>query len=155
MPVVSAGVLLFRRRPHGLQVLLVHPGGPFWRRRDRGAWTIPKGEVGESETPLEAALREFEEETGWTSAGNPLPLGQVRQSGGKLVHAWAVEGDADPETLCSNTFEVEWPRGSGTRRVFPEVDRAGWFDLDEARQRILPAQVALLDTLAAMVEARP
>lgn len=154
MPVVSAGILLFRRRPHGLQVLLVHPGGPFWRRKNRGAWTIPKGEVREGEPPIDAALREFTEETGWTAAGRPLPLGHVRQAGGKLVYAWAVEGDADPRTLRSNTFEVEWPRGSGTRHTCPEVDRAEWFDLAEARRHILSAQAALLDTLSANVEPR-
>ncbi|HQZ39824.1 MAG TPA: NUDIX domain-containing protein [Vicinamibacterales bacterium] len=144
---VSAGLLLFRREPDGVRVLLVHPGGPFWHRKDLGAWTIPKGEVMEGEPLLDGARREFGEETGWAAPGEAIPLGQVRQPGGKVVHAWAVEGDADPATLRSNTFEIEWPRGSGTRCTFPEVDRAAWFDPAEAGRRILPGQRPLLDVL--------
>ena len=147
MPRVSAGLLLYRRSPSGLRVLLVHPGGPFWRARDLGAWTIPKGEVVEGEPPLDAARREFTEETGWVATGEAMPLGHIRQRAGKTVHAWALEGEADTSTLRSNTFEMEWPSGSGTTRAFPEVDRAEWFDLAEARRRILPAQTALLDAL--------
>lgn len=151
MPPISAGLLLFRRDAAGLRVLLVHPGGPFWRRRDLGAWTIPKGEVAAGESPLDTARREFREETGWTAAGEAWALGQARQASGKIVHAWAIEGDADPATLQSNTFEMEWPRGSGVTRAFPEVDRAEWFDMDEARRRILPAQTPLLDALERLV----
>jgi len=147
VPRVSAGLLLYRRSPSGLRVLLVHPGGPFWRARDLGAWTIPKGEVVEGEPPLDAARREFTEETGWVATGEAMPLGHIRQRAGKTVHAWALEGEADTSTLRSNTFEMEWPSGSGTTRAFPEVDRAEWFDLAEARRRILPAQTALLDAL--------
>jgi predicted NUDIX family NTP pyrophosphohydrolase len=154
MAAISAGLLLYRSSPRGLEVLLVHPGGPFWARRDLGAWSIPKGEVDPGEDLLAAARREFHEETGFVAEGSAVPLGQVRQTGGKLVHAWAVEGDLDPAQLRSNTFEVPWPRGSGRTRVFPEVDRAGWFDLAEARRRILPAQAAFLDALSAALDAR-
>ena len=136
-------------------MLLVHPGGPFWRRKDLGAWSIPKGEASEGEDLLAAARREFREETGFSSEGPAIPLGQVRQSGGKVVHAWAVRGDVDPGQLCSNTFEMEWPRGSGKIRSFPEVDKAAWFDLAEARRRIVPAQAAFLDALVAALEAPP
>lgn len=149
MPTVSAGILLHRNGPRGLEVLLVHPGGPFWAHRDRGAWSIPKGEVGAGEDLLAAARREFEEETGFRAEGAALPLGSIRQAGGKRVHAWAIEGDADPEQLRGNTFEIEWPRGSGSRRSFPEVDRAAWFGVDEARQKLVPAQVELLERLVA------
>jgi len=148
----SAGLLLFRRAPEGLLVLLVHPGGPFWRRKDLGAWTIPKGELAEGEAPKETAFREFREETGWVAPHEAVSLGHVRQAGGKVVHAWAVEGHVDPATLCSNTFEVEWPRGSGRRQRFAEVDKAGWFTIPEARRRILPAQAPLLDALTHMVD---
>lgn len=147
--VVSAGLLLYRRGPGGLAVLLVHPGGPFWARKDLGAWSIPKGEVGEGEGDLDAARREFREETGFPAAGDAFALGEVRQRNGKIVRAWAVEGDADPSALVSNTFSLEWPKGSGRIREFPEVDRAAWFDLAEARLRLLPAQTAFLDALEA------
>lgn len=149
MAAKSAGILLYRSTAHGLEVLLVHPGGPFWARRERGAWSIPKGEVDEGEDPLAAARRELHEETGFSSEGPALPLGEIRQRGGKLVRAWAVESDADPAALRSNTFELEWPPRSGRVRSFPEVDRAAWFDLGEARRRILPAQAPFLDTLEA------
>jgi predicted NUDIX family NTP pyrophosphohydrolase len=154
MAVRSAGILLFRRRPEGPEVLLVHPGGPFWARRDAGAWSIPKGEHADGEDPLECARREFEEETG--SAPPPgalVPLGEVRMRSGKRVAGWAAEGDLDPEGVRSNTFEIEWPPRSGRTQEFPEVDRAEWFALDEARRRILPAQVPLLDRLREHLEA--
>jgi predicted NUDIX family NTP pyrophosphohydrolase len=149
MPATSAGLLLHRSTARGLEVLLVHPGGPFWARKDLGAWSIPKGEVGEGEDLLAVARREFQEETGFAAGGPAIPLGHVRQAGGKVVHAWAVRGDLDPAALRSNTFEIEWPRGSGRMRTFPEVDRAAWFDLAEARRRIVPAQAAFLDALDA------
>lgn len=150
----SAGILLFRVREDGLEVLLVHPGGPFWARRDAGAWTIPKGELDEGEDARSAARRELEEETGLDVRGELVPLTPVRQRGGKVVHAWAAEGDCDPGSITSNTFEMEWPPRSGRVRAFPEIDRAAWFSLQEARQRMLPAQVPLLDELCALVAAR-
>ncbi len=147
--------MLWKRGAGGLRVLLVHPGGPFWTKRDLGAWTIPKGEFGADETPLAAARREFAEELGMpldaVSAGHVLPLGSVRQAGGKTVTGFAAEGDLDAETIVSNTVEMEWPPRSGRRRTFPEVDRAAWFSLAEARERINPAQAAFLDTLEAAV----
>ena len=149
MPRTSAGLLLYREGPEGPQVLLVHPGGPFWQRKDLGAWSIPKGEVGPDEDLLAAARREFREETGFAVDGAAIALGSVRQRSGKVVHAWAVRGDADPSQLHSNTFELEWPPRSGTLQSFPEADRAAWFDLPEARRRILAAQAGLLDALAA------
>lgn len=133
-------------------MLLVHPGGPFWARRDLGAWSIPKGEVTPGEDLLAAARRELREETGFAAEGAAIPLGCVRQPGGKVVHAFALEGDVDPARLCSNSFELEWPRGSGHTRAFPEVDEARWFDLHEAHQRILPAQAAFLDALVAALK---
>lgn len=154
MPKTSAGLLLYRRAPAGLQVLLVHPGGPFWQGKDLGAWSIPKGEIGADEDPLAAARREFHEETGFEAAGPAVPLGHLRQPGGKLVHAWALEGDADPGELTSNTFSMEWPRGSGRLQAFPEVDRAEWFGLAEARRRILPGQARFLDALEEAASAR-
>jgi len=155
MPVISAGLLLYRVTPRGPEVLLVHPGGPFWSGKDLGSWSIPKGEIDEGEDLLAAARREFAEETGFDPGSDePLPLGEIRQRSGKRVHAWAVEGDADPDALRSNSFELEWPRRSGTMRSFPEVDRAAWFGLDEARRRILPAQAPLIDGLAARLAER-
>ncbi len=145
----SAGIVLYRAGPGGIEVLLVHPGGPFWERKDLGAWSIPKGEVEEGEELLAAARRELEEETGFTAPGVATAVGNIRQRGGKVVHAWAVRGDADPARLRSNHFEAEWPPRSGKRQSFPEVDRAAWFGLVEARRRILPAQAELLDRLAA------
>lgn len=149
MSKLAAGLLLFRRTPAGLEVLLVHPGGPFWARKDLRAWSLPKGEVAPGEDPLSAARREFREETGFDPSGTPFPLGHVNQPGGKVVRAWALEGDFDPSALKSNAFVMEWPKGSGQVREFPEVDRAAWFDLAEARRRILAAQVPLLDVLVA------
>lgn len=145
----SAGILLFRRRD-ALEVLLVHPGGPFWARRDQGAWSIPKGEF-EGEDPLAAARREFEEELGVPVVGDFFSLAPLRQRGGKLVHAWAVRGDFDPALLRSNTFTMEWPPRSGRQATFPEVDRAAWFSLAEAREKLLPAQAPLLDELERLV----
>ena len=144
----SAGILLHRRREGGLQVFLAHPGGPFWAKKDLGAWTIPKGEVGEGEDPLAAAKREFAEEIGVRLEGEFTALAPIRQKSGKLVLAWAIEGDVDPEALRSNLFSMEWPPRSGQRAEFPEVDRAAWFDVDEAKRRILAAQVPLIEELA-------
>jgi predicted NUDIX family NTP pyrophosphohydrolase len=145
----SAGLLMYRRRAGALEVFLVHPGGPFWARKDAGAWSIPKGEIDPTEEPLAAARREFTEETGLAAQGAFRPLAPVTQAGGKIVQAWAVEGDLDPSALQSNTFSIEWPPRSGRQKTFPEVDRAAWFSLDVAREKINPAQAALLDELAA------
>jgi predicted NUDIX family NTP pyrophosphohydrolase len=147
MPKESAGLVVFRTRGRLIDVLLVHPGGPFWARKDEGAWSIPKGEIDPSEDPLSAALREVREELGWAPEGDVIRLTSIVQKAGKLVHAWSVAGDWDPATLQSNTFELEWPRGSGRMQRFPEVDRAAWFPLPEARKRILAAQAPLLDEL--------
>jgi predicted NUDIX family NTP pyrophosphohydrolase len=143
----SAGVLLYRRNPEGLQVFLVHPGGPFWKNKDAGVWTIPKGEFTNQEPALDAAIREFREETGHTLTGPFQPLSPIRQKGGKRVFAWATPGDLDPTKLVSNTFELEWPRRSGKQQTFPEVDKGDWFPLPVARNIINPAQIALLDEL--------
>jgi predicted NUDIX family NTP pyrophosphohydrolase len=145
----SAGILLFRRGEPGVEVLLVHPGGPFFARRDDGAWSIPKGLHEDGEEPLAAARREFAEELGSPCPDGPaLELGEVRQKNGKRVTAWAIEGDLDAGAITSNTFELEWPPRSGRRQEFPEVDRAGWFALDAARTKLLAAQAPLLDRLA-------
>jgi predicted NUDIX family NTP pyrophosphohydrolase len=147
-------LLLFRGTGEDLQVLLVHPGGPFWSNRDLGAWSIPKGECEEGEDPRSAAWREFGEELGSPAPeGDALELGEVRQKAGKTVVAWAIAGDLDPETMTSNTFTMEWPPRSGRSEAFPEVDRAGWFSLAEARERINPAQAALLDRLREALDA--
>jgi predicted NUDIX family NTP pyrophosphohydrolase len=146
MAVESAGVLLYRRTPE-LQVLLVHPGGPFFARKDAGAWSIPKGEVEPDETLEDRARIEFAEETGTTLDGELRALGSVKQKGGKVVHAFAAEGDLDADAIVSNTFELQWPPRSGRTQTFPEVDRAGWFTLDEAREKINAAQAELLDRL--------
>jgi predicted NUDIX family NTP pyrophosphohydrolase len=147
MPPLSAGLLLYRRHVDRLEVLLVHPGGPFNAGRDAGIWSIPKGLVEPGEDDLAAALREFEEETGLRPDGPFHPLPAARYASGKLVLAWAVEGDCDPAAIISNTFEIEWPPRSGRRQSFAEVDRAAFFDIDEARRMILPAQEPLLDAL--------
>jgi predicted NUDIX family NTP pyrophosphohydrolase len=153
VPVISAGLLLYRRRGGAaVEVLLVHPGGPFWRRKDLGAWTIPKGEVGAGEALLAAARREFQEETGFAIDAPAMPLGHVRLASGKIVHAFAAEGDVDASNISSNTFELEWPRGSGERHSYPEVDRAAWFGIVEAGRRILPAQAPLLDYLTRLLK---
>lgn len=147
----SAGVLLFRRRPSGLEVLLVHPGGPYWTAKDAGAWTIPKGQIDAGEEPLAAAQRELAEETGVTASGPFVALTPIRQKAGKRVVAFAAEGDCDAACIRSNLFSMEWPPRSGTMREFPEVDRAQWFGIPEAKTKINPAQVALLDELQARV----
>jgi len=144
---ISAGLLLFRRANSRLEVFLAHPGGPFWARRDEGAWTIPKGGVEAGENPLDAARREFQEETGITPAGEFVPLGSIRQRAGKIVHAWAWEGDADASTVTSNTTQTEWPRGSGRRITYPEIDRCAWFSPDEARKRMNAAQSEFIGRL--------
>jgi predicted NUDIX family NTP pyrophosphohydrolase len=149
----SAGILLYRRGPRGLQVFLVHPGGPFWARKDDGAWSIPKGECCPGEAPLLAAQREFREETGMAVEGPFLSLPAVRQAGGKTITAWALEGDLDPAQLRSNTFTLQWPPGSGAQRTFPEVDRGGWFELDAARRKLLSGQRPLLDALLGLLGA--
>lgn len=143
----SAGLLPFRFRDGRLEVLLVHPGGPYWVKKDEGAWSIPKGEPSAGESPLEAACREFAEETGFCPQGDFLPLKPVRQPGGKIVHAWAVRGDFDPLELRPNTFSMEWPPRSGRIQTFPEVDRAEWFPIEVAREKILKGQSGLLGEL--------
>jgi predicted NUDIX family NTP pyrophosphohydrolase len=152
MPRTSAGILLYRRQGSKLEVLLVHPGGPFWAKKDLGAWSLAKGEYQEGEDPLCAALREFFEETGYKPAGPFLPLGQRKQPGGKHISAWAAEEDWDPSNLVSNTFRMEWPKGSGQIREFPEIDRAEWFEMAEAQRRILSGQRGFLDKLCLMGE---
>ena len=148
----SAGILLHRRSEAGTEVLLVHPGGPFWARKDLGAWSIPKGELDEGEDPRACALREFAEETGTRLPDGALDeLGSVQLKSGKLVVGYAVEGDLDPATLVSNTFELEWPPRSGRTQAFPEIDRAAWFGLDAAREKLNPAQAAFVDRLEALL----
>jgi predicted NUDIX family NTP pyrophosphohydrolase len=142
---------MYRERAGAVEVLLVHPGGPFWAKKDAGAWSIPKGEHEPAEDPLEAALREFAEELGSPAAGPAIPLGEVKQKGGKVVAAWAVEGDLNAADVRSNTFEMEWPPRSGRRQTFPEVDRAGWFTPDAARAKLNPAQHPFLERLVAAV----
>ncbi|TIO06392.1 NUDIX domain-containing protein [Mesorhizobium sp.] len=147
----SAGILPYRRSTNGLRVLLVHPGGPFWQNRDLGAWSIAKGEYGDDEQPEAAARREFVEETGWELKGGLFPLGELRQRGGKLITAFGVEGDFDTGTLRSNMFEMEWPPRSGRMQFFPEIDRAEWFGLDVAREKMLVGQRPFLDRLVVSV----
>jgi predicted NUDIX family NTP pyrophosphohydrolase len=150
MAKTSAGLLLWRHSVDGVQVLLVHPGGPFWAKKDEGAWSIPKGEYDAGEDPLPVARREFDEELGVQAPRHATLLGETRQKGGKIVTGFAAQGDFDVSTVRSNTFEMEWPPRSGKHRVFPEVDRAQWFGLAEARNRINPAQRAFLDRLDAL-----
>jgi predicted NUDIX family NTP pyrophosphohydrolase len=147
----SAGLLLFRRVNEQIEVFLVHPGGPFWSGKDDGAWSIPKGEFTEDEVPLEAAKREFKEETGFTVAGEFYPLQPLKQPSGKVVYAWAMEGNLDSQMIKSNTFPLEWPPHSGEKREFPEVDRAGWFTPDIARIKILKGQAPFLDQLEQLI----
>jgi predicted NUDIX family NTP pyrophosphohydrolase len=154
MPRSSAGLVVFRTIDGEIEVLLVHPGGPFWARRDEAAWSIPKGEIGDTEEPLAAARREVAEELGWSPTGEARPLTPVVQKAGKVVQAWAIRDNWDPATLQSNTFELEWPRGSGRVQRFPEVDRAAWFPLPEARKRILQGQLPLLDELERVLTTR-
>ena len=145
----SAGILLFRRAGGQVEVLLGHMGGPFWQRKDAGAWSVPKGEYEPEEDPAAAARREFEEELGLpVPAGELIELGDVRQTGGKVVTVWAVEGDLDPDDVVPGTFTMEWPKGSGRLQEFPEVDRVAWLGLDEARGKLVTAQRAFLDRLA-------
>jgi predicted NUDIX family NTP pyrophosphohydrolase len=144
----SAGLLLFRRTSAGVEVLLVHPGGPLWAKKDEGAWSIPKGEIDADEDPLAAARREFEEELGCPVSGEFIALAPIRQASGKIVHAWAVEGDFDPATLSSGSFSMEWPPRSGRQQQFPEVDRAEWFTIENAKRKINKAQIPLLDQVS-------
>jgi predicted NUDIX family NTP pyrophosphohydrolase len=152
MPKHSAGVLLYRHCPGSLEVLLVHPGGPFWAGKDEGAWSIPKGEYPPTEDPLAAAWRELEEETGCAAPGEVIPLTPLKQPSGKLIQAWALEGDCDADASRSNTFTLEWPPRSGLRQEFPEVDRAAWFSLEVARQKIIKGQVGFLEELERLLE---
>lgn len=152
-PPLSAGILLFRTGSEGLQVLLVRPGGPFWRNKDVGAWMIPKGGIEPGERPAEAALREFEEETGTKLDAVPFPLARIRQAGGKHVEAFALEGDLDPAAISSIDYEMEWPPKSGRRQSFPEIAEARWMGMAEARAMMLPSQLPLLDALEAKLAA--
>jgi predicted NUDIX family NTP pyrophosphohydrolase len=147
MPKHSAGLLMYRRRGGVLEVFLVHPGGPFWAKKDLGAWSLPKGEYTVGEDALAAARREFTEETGFQAEGDFIPLTPLKQPGGKLIQAWAFAGDCDPGAVRSNTFTLEWPPRSGRREEFPEIDRAGWFTLEEAKVKIIPGQAGFLEEL--------
>lgn len=147
MPTISSGLLIYKLTDNAVRVLLVHPGGPFWEKKDLGAWSIPKGEVEPGEDPLAAAYRELEEETGFAVTGEASPLGQIRQSGRKTVRAWSILSDVDLSAFRSNAFKLEWPRGSNTFRSFPEVDKVAWFDIGEAHRRIHPKQREFLDAL--------
>jgi predicted NUDIX family NTP pyrophosphohydrolase len=144
----SAGILMYRDRPSGREFLLVHPGGPFWVKKDEGVWSIPKGEFTDGEDPLDAARREFEEELGTAVVGDFMQLTPIKQKSGKVVHAWAVRGDFDVASVKSNLFSMEWPPKSGRQQEFPEVDRAEWFDLETARKKILAAQMELVDQVS-------
>jgi len=148
----SAGILLFRSSNSELEVFLVHPGGPFWAKKHAGAWSIPKGEYSDGDNPLDAAKREFAEETGVRVDGDFIPLGEVKQAGGKIVIAWALEGDTDAKLIQSNTFTIEWPPGSGRMREFPEVDTADWFSLRVAQVKLVTGQVKFLKRLAQHVD---
>jgi len=150
----SAGVLMYRRRAGQVEVFLIHPGGPFWSKKDDGAWCIPKGEFGTDEPPLDAARREFQEETGFRVSSDLTPLEPIRQTGGKIVHAWVVEGDCDAAAIKSNTFTMEWPLHSGLLKTFPEADRAAWFTLDQAETKMLKSQRPLLDQLRRLLRAQ-
>jgi predicted NUDIX family NTP pyrophosphohydrolase len=148
MPKISAGLLMYRVRESNLEVFLIHPGGPFWAKKDIGAWSIPKGLLDPGEDPLAAAQREFEEETGFKiSAGPFVPLSPVKQKSGKVIQTWAVEGDCNPSEMKSNLFPLEWPPRSGKKQEFPEADRAAWFGIDEAKERINPGQLPILNEL--------
>jgi predicted NUDIX family NTP pyrophosphohydrolase len=147
LPKRSAGLLIYKEREGALEIFLVHPGGPFWVRKDLGSWSIPKGEYSPGENPLRAARREFREETGFDAEGAFIELAEIRQKGGKYVKTWAVEGDYNPAAIKSNAFSLEWPPNSGKQAEFPEIDRAAWFALKTAREKILPSQLPLLDEL--------
>jgi predicted NUDIX family NTP pyrophosphohydrolase len=151
MPKLSAGVLMYRYRKVELQVFLVHPGGPFWAKKDLGSWSIPKGEYEEGEEPRAAAVREFGEETGFAVNDSLRELGAIKQAGGKIVSAWCFEGDCDPGDLVSNAFEMEWPPRSGRRMEFPEVDRGSWFSVTAAREHILKSQAPLIEMLVRLL----
>ena len=154
MPKQSAGILLYRFEKSGLQIFLIHPGGPFWAKKDEGAWSIAKGEFGDDEDSLAAAKREFQEETGFAIDGNFIPLSPLKQKGGKLIIAFAVEGDVNADAIKSNEFEMEWPPKSGRMKSFPEADRAAWFSVDEARRKILQSQRPLIDELQQILTER-
>lgn len=147
----SAGLLMYRKGRDGIEVFLVHPGGPFWAKKDHSVWTLPKGEYDEDEEPLAAAKREFQEETGFVPNGTFVELGSIRQKSGKIVVAWAVEGDCDPAQLTSNTCEIEWPPRSGKRLEIPEIDRGSWFSAQTARIYIRPEQIPLLEALESRI----
>jgi predicted NUDIX family NTP pyrophosphohydrolase len=147
----SYGLLMFRRRGRAVEVFLVHPGGPYWTNKDSGAWSIPKGEIDPGEGGLEAARREFHEETGFQSEGPFIPLKPIRQPSGKIIHAWAFQGDGDVADIRSNTFTMEWPPRSGTYQEFPEVDRAGWFTLETATEKIIHGQAGFLQELTGLI----
>jgi predicted NUDIX family NTP pyrophosphohydrolase len=151
MAKVSSGILLFRKQSSSIEILLVHPGGPFFAKKDEGSWTIPKGELIDDEEPLSAAIREFEEETGYKPAGDFIELPAIKQKGGKIVQCWAVTGDLDPATITSNTFEMEWPPRSGKKKSFPEIDKAAWFSIDTARQKINERQIDFIDKLLEII----
>jgi predicted NUDIX family NTP pyrophosphohydrolase len=148
---MSAGILLYKKRGDAIEVFLVHPGGPFWKGKNEGAWSIPKGEFTEGEAPLAAAIREFEEETGKKIDGDFIQLTPIKQKAGKLVHAWAVEGEIDSDKIVSNTFRQEWPYKSGKWQTFPEVDKASWFEVEEGRRMINPAQASFIDQLLGII----
>ena len=154
MPKHSAGILMYRRVGEDIEVFLVHPGGPFWRKKDRAAWSIPKGEFSSDEDPLEAAKREFKEETGKDVSGDFFSLNTLKQPGGKIVHAWATHGDCDASKIKSNTFTMEWPPKSGKKQEFPEIDKAAWFRTHVAREKIHKGQVKLIDRLLENLEER-
>ena len=152
MPQKSAGILLYKVEKKILKIFLVHPGGPFWVKKDEGAWSVPKGEFEVGEDPLDAAKREFEEETGIKISGDFLELAPIKQKSGKIVYAWVVEGDVDVSKIKSNEFEMEWPPKSGKMKSFPEIDKAAWFNLNEARKKIIDAQSALILELETMLK---
>ncbi|UPK68278.1 NUDIX domain-containing protein [Chitinophaga filiformis] len=148
----SAGILLYRKKGKRLEVFLGHPGGPFWAKKDLGSWSVPKGEYQEGEEPLQAAIREFEEETGYRPSGHFIQLATIRQKGHKTVHCWAVAGDLDADSIVSNLFEIEWPPRSGKMKSFPEIDRAAWFPIDIAREKINERQAGFIDELVARID---
>lgn len=151
----SAGILLFRFKNGKLEVMLVHPGGPFWAKKDEGAWSIPKGLIEEKENPLDAAKREFKEETGFEVDGDFIELGEIRQPSGKIIHIWALEKDLDVTKIVSNTFTLEWPKNSGKVREYPEVDKAGWFDIEQAKKKIVKGQRGFIDKLMEILNYTP
>ena len=151
----SAGLLMYRKKNQSIQVLLIHPGGPFWAKKDLGTWSMPKGEFNREEDALKAARREFEEETGFLPTGQFMRLGAIKQPSGKVIHAWAFEGDLDAKKIKSNTFSLEWPPQSGKQQEFPEADRAEWFNIDVAREKIISGQLEFIDELLRLLEFGP